>query len=193
MRKTWMWAAVATLLPLAALAAPKKADRSVVRRGEYLVNVSGCNDCHTPWKMGPQGPQPDVSRLLSGHPEDLVMPRPPAPVGPWVASGSGTFTAWAGPWGVSFAANLTPDPETGMGKWTKQNFVDAMRTGRHMGRGRPILPPMPAGNVAKMTDADLSAVFAYFRSIPPIRNRVPEAIAPETAGSAPGSQPAAAK
>ena len=54
-----------------------------------------------------------------------------------------TNTAWSGPWGVSFTANLTPDPETGLGRWTLRNFMDTIRSGRHMGRGRPILPPMP--------------------------------------------------
>jgi hypothetical protein len=88
------------------------------------------------------------------------------------------MTAWAGPWGVSFTANLTPEQETGLGRWTERDFVDAMRTGRHQGRGRPILPPMPVQNVAALTDADLSAVFAYLRSIPAIRNAVPAPIPP---------------
>jgi mono/diheme cytochrome c family protein len=150
-----------------------------VARGRYLVTVAGCNDCHTPLEMGPNGPRPDLRRLLSGHPEALRMPAAPAlPPGPWQFSGSGTMTAWAGPWGVSFAANLTPDADTGLGRWTEREFVDAMRSGRHQGRGRPILPPMPVQNVAALTDADLSAVFAYLRSIPAIRNAVPDPIPP---------------
>jgi hypothetical protein len=94
---------------------------------------------------------------------------------------------------VSFTANLTPDPETGLGRWTEQNFVEAMRTGRHQGRGRQILPPMPWFNYAKMTDADLKATFAYLRSIPAIRNRVPDPVvaeggaAEQSAGGAPAS------
>jgi mono/diheme cytochrome c family protein len=155
-----------------------------VKRGEYLVTVGGCNDCHTPWKMGPRGPEQDLSRLLSGHPEGLAMPAAPQVSPPWGGVVAATFTAWAGPWGTSFTANLTPDPETGMGKWTEQNFIEAMRTGRHQGRGRPILPPMPWPNMAKMTDQDLKATFAYLQSIPPIRNRVPDPIPPsERAGA----------
>lgn len=189
----WKWAALAAMalvaLAAAASAAPKGGAASgQVRRGEYLVTVSGCNDCHTPLKMGPNGPEPDRSRLLSGHPQDLVVAAPPAPMtGPWAFAGTGTMTGWSGPWGVSFAANLTPDPETGIGKWTVQNFVEAMRSGRHMGRGRPILPPMPWPNVARMTDDDLKATFAYLRSIPAIANRVPDPLPPaaETAQSEP--------
>jgi hypothetical protein len=156
-----------------------------VARGKYVVTVSGCNDCHTPWKLGPNGPEQDTSRLLSGHPEQLTMPAAPAlPEGPWMVTASATFTAWSGPWGVSFAANLTPDAETGLGKWAEKEFIDTMRSGRHLGRGRPILPPMPIQNVAVMTDADLRAVFAYLRSIPAIKNRVPEPRPPPAAPAA---------
>jgi hypothetical protein len=184
----WKWfvpaAAAAGILAVAtAQAAPKRpagrgGGSAAVQRGEYLVTVGGCNDCHTPWKMGQNGPEPDMTRMLSGHPQELTMPEPPKPVGPWIASASGTFTAWAGPWGTSYSANLTPDPETGLGKWTEQNFIESMRTGKHMGRGRPILPPMPWPNLAKATDADLKAMFAYLRSIPAIPNQVPEPVAP---------------
>jgi mono/diheme cytochrome c family protein len=176
-------AAVAAALILASSARAGGDDR--VARGRYLVTVAGCNDCHTPLEMGPKGPRPDLTRLLSGHPESLRMPAAPAlPAGPWGFVGSGTMTAWAGPWGVSFAANLTPDQETGLGRWTEREFVDAMRSGRHQGRGRPILPPMPVQNVAAFTDADLSAVFAYLRSIPAIRNAVPDPIPPALEASA---------
>ncbi len=186
----WKWTigvgvtSLVVLLAGSSAAAPKGGAQ--VRRGEYLVTTSGCNDCHTPWKMGPNGPENDRTRLLSGHPQDLAITEPPAPAaGPWPVSTTGTFTAWSGPWGVSFAINLTPDPETGLGKWTAQNFVEAMRTGRHMGRGRPILPPMPWPNVAKMTDADLQAMFAYLRSIPPIPNRVPDPLPPGPGAASP--------
>jgi mono/diheme cytochrome c family protein len=172
-------AALAAAATLVATTAARAGGDDRAARGRYLVTIAGCNDCHTPLKMGPGGPQPDGSRLLSGHPEALTMPPPPAiPPGPWMASGSATMTAWAGPWGVSFAANLTPDRDTGLGRWTEREFVDAMRSGRHQGRGRPILPPMPVQNVAAMTDADLSAVFAYLRSIPAIRNAVPDPVPP---------------
>ncbi|HEX2253650.1 MAG TPA: diheme cytochrome c-553 [Thermoanaerobaculia bacterium] len=158
-------------------------------RGRYLVTVTGCHDCHTPLQMGPQGPQPDMARQLSGHPQDLVMPEPPAAVGPWVWHGAGTNTAFAGPWGISYATNLTPDQNTGMGIWSEDMFVRAMRTGRHMGQSRQILPPMPWQNLAQATDEDLADIFAYLRSIPPLSNRVPEPVPPAEA-PAPGDPPA---
>jgi len=153
-----------------------------IERGKYLVTTSGCNDCHTPWKMGDFGPEPDMERLLSGHPESVVLPAPPAlPKGPWVVVASDTNTAWYGPWGTSFTANLTPDEETGLGKWTLRTFTDTIRTGRHEGRGRLILPPMPIPMYKHFTDADLEAIFTYLQSIPPIRNRVPAPVVQEEA------------
>jgi len=151
----------------------------LVARGEYLVKIMACNDCHTPWKAGPHGPEPDMTRALSGHPQDLLMPPPPAlGDGPWLWIGAATNTAFAGPWGVSFTANLTPDPETGIGTWTESTFIDALRSGRHEGMGRPILPPMPYPMYRNATDEDLRAVFAYLRTLPAIRNRVPQPIDP---------------
>ena len=195
MRK-WRMAAGAALVTAvvatsAVASAAGKAAGATVKRGEYLVTIGSCNDCHTPAKMGPNGPEPDLSRLLSGHPADMQLPPAPKLEAPWLASVTATMTAWSGPWGVSYTANLTPDPETGLGKWSEQNFVEAMRTGRHMGRGRPILPPMPVAWIGKMTTQDLKAVFAYLKSIPPIQNRVPDptppagppAAAPSQAGS----------
>ncbi len=152
-----------------------------VALGKYIVTVSVCNDCHTPWKVGPSGPEPDMSRMLSGHPQDFAVPPAPKAEGPWIASISATNTAWAGPWGVSFTANLTPDRETGLDKWTLRNFVETIRTGRHMGRGREILPPMPFPMYKNFTDADLEAIFVYLQSIPAISNRVPEPLPPGAA------------
>jgi hypothetical protein len=147
-----------------------------IARGAYLVTFGGCNDCHTPFKLGPNGPEPDMSRMLSGHPQQMVLPPPPAPNGPWLMSAAATNTAWAGPWGVSYTANLTPDAATGLGQWTEQEFVAAMRSGRHRGRGRQILPPMPWQGVGQATDEDLGAIFAFLRSIPAIANQVPEPV-----------------
>ena len=155
-----------------------------VERGGYLVWAMGCNDCHTPWKMGEKGPEMDFSRRLSGHPADAKMPPAPAlPPGPWIGATSATFTAWSGPWGVSFTANLTPDKETGLGDWTEEQFISTMKTGRHQGKGRKLLPPMPYFNLAGLNDDDIKAVFAYLQSLPPIKNRVPQPIdPPEGAG-----------
>lgn len=155
------------------------AGQTPVERGAYIVRSMGCNDCHTPWIMGPRGPEPDMTRALTGHPADLVLPPAPSlPPGPWTWMGAASNTAFAGPWGVSFTANLTPDPETGLGKWTAEMFIQAIRTGRHEGKGRPILPPMPAAMLANMTDDDLNAIFAYLQSLKPVRNRVPQPIDP---------------
>ena len=161
------------------------ADAATVARGKYLVTIAGCNDCHTPMVMGPNGPERDMTRMLSGHPDTLEMPPvPPLPPGPWGAVAAATFTAWAGPWGVSFTANITPDMETGLGKWTFQNFKDTIRTGRRMGRGREILPPMPIPMYQHFTDEDLAAIFAYLRTIPAVKNRVPEPWPPAEAPAA---------
>jgi len=144
-------------------------------RGKYLVTVAGCNDCHTPLKMTPQGLAPDMARMLSGHPETLVMPEAPKlPEGPWLFTAAATNTAFSGPFGVSFTANLTPDRETGLGKWTVRNFTETIRTGRHLGRGREILPPMPIPMYKHFTDEDLAAIFTFLQSIPAVKNRVPE-------------------
>jgi len=147
-----------------------------IERGKYLVNFGGCHDCHTPLKMGANGPEPDMSRALSGHPQDLVMPEPPKASGPWVWSAAGTNTAFAGPWGISYTRNLTPDPVSGLGIWTEDMFVKTMRTGRHMGVSRPILPPMPWQSLNSLNDEDLKSVFAYLRSIKPVRNEVPDPV-----------------
>jgi hypothetical protein len=83
------------------------------------------------------------------------------------------MTAWVGPWGVSYSANLTPDENTGIGLWTEDMFVEAMRSGKHMGAGRPILPPMPWMFIANLTLEDQKAIFAYLKSLKPIKNTVP--------------------
>jgi mono/diheme cytochrome c family protein len=146
-----------------------------VARGKELVWSVGCNDCHTPKKMTSKGPVLDEERLLSGHRESVVMPAPPAlPEGPWGIITSHELTAWSGPWGVTYARNLTPDDNTGLGIWTEDMFIQALRTGRHMGVSRPIQPPMPWEVYGRMSDEDLKSIYAYLRSIKPVHNRVPE-------------------
>lgn len=163
--------------------------QSQLERGKFLVTMGGCSDCHTPKTMTEMGPMPDSSLLLSGHPADLPVPEIPAGVlgpGKWAAMTNEHFTAWAGPWGVSFAANLTPDNLTGSGAWTDEAFIQAMRTGKHLGRGRAILPPMPWQAIGQLSDSDLKAMLAYLKSIPAIRNQVPQPIPP---AGAPQGQP----
>ena len=156
-----------------------------VERGKYLVGFGGCNDCHTPFKMGPNGPEPDMTRALSGHPADLVMPEPPNPNGPWIWSAAGTNTAFAGPWGISYARNLTPDQVSGLGILTEEMFMKTMRTGRHMGVSRPLLPPMPWQSLNALNDEDLRSIYSYLRTVKPVRNEVPDpVIAPPPAAPA---------
>jgi hypothetical protein len=167
-----------------ALAQTKSAGNTQLKRGEYLVNFGGCHDCPSPKVMTPNGPSPDKSRQLSGHPADAQLPPLPAGVlGPaptqWAAITNSDLTAWVGPWGTSFAANLTPDKATGLGGWTPDQFIKTMRTGKHLGVGRAILPPMPWFDIAVLTDSDLKAMFAYLKSMKPVQNPVPPPIPPK--------------
>jgi hypothetical protein len=158
-------------------------------RGKYLVTTGGCNDCHTPWKMGPQGPVPDMTKMLSGHPAEMKIDAPASLQPPWMAAGSMTMTAWSGPWGVSFTANLTPDSATGIGTWTQDQFINALKSGKHQGTGRPILPPMPWNWFSQMTDADLASMYMYLKTVPPVSNKVPDPI--PSSMSMPGAPPGA--
>jgi hypothetical protein len=176
MKRTMAFLVVVVLVGAGAALA---ADPGTVARGKYLVTVAGCNDCHTPWIVGPNGPEPDMTRMLSGHPQSFVVKSPAkTPDDPWIMTAAVTNTAWSGPWGVSFTANLTPDPETGLGQWTQRNFTDTIRSGRHHGRGREILPPMPIRMYRNFTDDDLEAIFGYLGTIPAVKNRVPEPLPP---------------
>ena len=154
---------------------------SQVDRGKMLIIGGGCHDCHTPKKVGPNGPEADMDRMLSGHPESEGVPPPFKPIkgSPYVIHINGHLTAWSGDWGVSFAANLTPDMNTGLGIWTEDMFLTALKQGKHMGKSRPILPPMPWNWYGQLPDEDLKAMFAYLKSIPPIANRVPIPLGPD--------------
>lgn len=149
---------------------------SQVKWGEHLVTVGGCGDCHTPKKMSPKGPVLDESLMLSGHPAAL----PPPDVDRKEMETKGlavtqTLTAWVGPWGISYAANLTPD-ETGIGAWTEETFMIALREGKYKGlkNGRSLLPPMPWFFYKSMSDDEIKAIFAYLKSIKPVKNLVPQ-------------------
>ena len=148
------------------------ANAEAIERGAYLVRSHGLQRLPHALEDGPEGSGAGHDARAHRPPEDIVMPPPPAlerPVGHGRARA--TNTAWAGPWGVSFTANLTPDKETGLGDWTEEMFIKTMRTGRHQGKGRPILPPMPYQIVGTLTDEDLKAVFAYLQSLPPCTTR----------------------
>ncbi|MDE3741426.1 c-type cytochrome [Maribacter polysaccharolyticus] len=151
-----------------------KLETDIVEHGEYLVNILGCTDCHTPKKMTEQGPVPDMDKYLMGF--DASRPLPPipenVPLGPWILF-SGELTAAVGPWGTSYSGNLTPH-ETGIGTWSLEQFKKALREAKFKGldNSRPIMPPMPQ-HYAYLTDEDIEAVFEYLKTIPPIENRVP--------------------
>jgi mono/diheme cytochrome c family protein len=186
MMVTRITVSVVALGALALLAAPAERQASAttkakqIERGKEIVWSVGCNDCHTPKKMGPNGPEPDTDRLLSGHRESPELPAPPKlPAGPWGIVTNMDLTAWSGPWGITYSANLTPDENTGLGIWTEDMFIRALRTGRHMGASRPILPPMPWQVYGRFSDEDLKAVYAYLRSLKPIHNRVPAPVIAE--------------
>ena len=162
------------------LAANAKASPEMIARGKALVMHGMCHDCHTPKTFGPKGMGFDYSLALSGFPETAKLPpvdKKALTPGYWVL-GSPDLMAWMGPWGISYAANLTPDEQTGIGLWTEDIFIKAMRTGKHLGEGRPILPPMPWEFVGDMSDDELKSVFAYLHSLPPIKNAVPQPVAP---------------
>lgn len=154
----------------------------LIKHGKLLVQVGRCTDCHTPKIFGPQGPEPDGSRFLSGHPQDAEL----AKFDPSILQPGGyvlftqDVTAAVGPWGASFAANLTPDVETGIGSWQPEMFINAMKTGQHLGAGRPILPPMPWQGLGNLPEEELRAMFAYLKSLPPVKNKVPDLIPLET-------------
>jgi len=153
-----------------------------IEHGSYLVTIGGCDDCHSPKIMTEHGPVIDSSKRLSGHPANAVLPaidKSEIAPGKWILA-SQDLTAWVGPFGVSFPANLTPDTATGSGAWTPELFIKILRSGKHMGgeSARPILPPMPWESISKMTDGDLRAVFAFLQSLPPVSNKVPDPLPP---------------
>ena len=125
-------------------AAKAASGMTLVQRGEYIVATTGCNDCHTP---GALYGAPDFKRTLSG-----------------------SELGWEGPYGVSYASNLTPDPETGLGSWTDAEIERALRSGIKKD-GNPVNPPMPWPSTARFTAEDMSAVIAYLRSIPPVSHK----------------------
>lgn len=151
-----------------------KAQMDMVERGKYMVDVLGCADCHTPKKMTEKGPQNDMEKYMMGFNASEGLPPIPENVtfGPWLLF-KGDLTAAVGPWGTSYAGNLTPH-ETGIGTWTLEQFTKALREAKFKGleNTRPIMPPMPK-HYAYLTEADIAAIFAYLKTIQPIENVVP--------------------
>jgi hypothetical protein len=148
------------------------------RQGERLVANGRCHACHTPAKVEGDRLVPDASRLLSGYPDRFEGQESSRLHAGWLGIAIASRSAFIGPWGTSFAANLTPDRETGLGGWTEENFVHVMRTGRHLWSGELFLPPMRKEAFDRYSDSELKAIWAYLRSVPPVRNEVPTARPP---------------
>ena len=158
-----------------------KTQQEMVALGKYIVSTSGCDDCHTPKIFTEAGPVFDTTKSLSGHQQsELLPPLDISALGQnqWAAT-TMSLTAWVGPWGISYASNLTPDKATGIGTLTEEMFIKTMREGKYMGVGRPLLPPMPWQVYGMKTDEDLKAIYAYLMSIKSINNLVPQPTPPD--------------
>jgi len=153
----------------------------LVALGKYIVTTSGCDDCHTPKIFTENGPVFDTTKRFSGYPEGEVLPAIDMKMiepGMWSMTDK-HLAAWVGPWGISYASNLTPDKATGIGTMTEEMFVKCLREGKYMGVGRPLLPPMPWEVYGMKTDQDLKAIYAYLMSVKPIKNMVPQPVLPD--------------
>jgi mono/diheme cytochrome c family protein len=137
---------VAALAAAAPLPSPALADDAQVARGHYLVTIAGCSDCHTP---GALLGTPDMKRYLGGSDVGFAIP------------GAGVFVG----------ENLTPDKETGLGKWTDGQIIAAFRTGKTP-EGRELSPVMPYPALSHLSDEDAQAIVAFLKSLAPVSNQV---------------------
>jgi len=179
----FLFFASAVILLISCQSQPEKTEmteQQMIERGEFLVTAGGCDDCHTPKNLGPKGPEMDMTRRLSGHPAGTTVPPVDTTLLHQWAYLSHDLTMAVGPWGVTFSANLTPDNETGIGTWQPEMFIRAIKTGKHLGvaEGRPIFPPMPWQSIARLSDEDLKAMFMYLKSLPAVKNNVPDPLPP---------------
>ena len=148
-------ALLAVSIPILAACAQHEevARGSPVERGRYLVQLGGCNDCHTPgYFLG----KPDSDRYLGGSDVGFAVP------------GLGVFV---GP-------NLTPDPETGLGRWSEAEIVHALKTGERPD-GRILADIMPWRAFSKLDDADLRGIAAYLKTLRPVAHRVAGPLGPD--------------
>jgi mono/diheme cytochrome c family protein len=147
--------ALATAVMAVVLAAPSRqavAQNAQIERGKYLVTLGGCNDCHTPgYFFG----KPDMARFLGGSEVGFEIPN----------------------LGVFHGPNLTPDQETGLGKWSAEEIVTAITTGQRPD-GRILAPIMPWHAFANLTGQDVRAIVAFLKSLPPVKNKVPGPFGP---------------
>ncbi len=169
--------------PLKPQLTPKQILQADIMKGKQLVAVSGCEDCHTPWKMGKKGiPFPEMNKNLSGAPAGSKSPNFKIPRGYMV--GNLLTHAYTGPWGTSFPSNLTPDKTTGIGNWSFKEFETVIRTGKYQaqgskkGTGRPLMPPMPWQDYAQFSTRQLHDIYDYLMSLKPVSNNVPQYVPP---------------
>lgn len=166
--------------PKPTVSTKKNHTTNLVQRGKYLVTAIGCDDCHSPKRMGANGPEIIAELRFSGYPSNRPINKisNDAFAKGWLTM-NGDLTSAAGPWGISFAANISPD-STGIGTWKEAQFIKAIREGKSKGidGNRPLLPPMPWQNFSNLSDEDLKAIFTFLKTTKPVHNVVPQPIAP---------------
>ena len=148
-------------------AQPEATADASVARGRYLVTIMACNECHSP---GSFYVTTDSSRFLAG-----------------------SEMGWAGPWGIAYAANLTPDSLTGLAKWKLEDIANAIRTGNRPD-GRQLTTAMPWLNYSHLTDGDALAIARYLKTLKPVKHAVPPPLKPgeDVTGSVLGFPPPSA-
>jgi mono/diheme cytochrome c family protein len=115
-----------------------------IERGRYLVHgIVACGNCHTPKDSDGKA---IADRELAGGP---------------------VFNA---PVFHAVASNITPDTETGIGNWTDDQVINAIRNGKRPD-GTTIGPPMPIAYYRNMSDSDVRAIVAYLRTVKPVKNK----------------------
>lgn len=162
------------------LLASRDIDKEIKTKfGKLLTEEFGCVDCHTPKIVINNQVLIDENRMFSGHQQDNILPEfPPELVAPgkWKGLYTADMTAWGGPWGISYAANLTPDKKTGIGNLSEENFISILGLGIHSTLSRKIMPPMPWNEISRLNKQELGAIYLYLKTIKPIKNKVPEAV-----------------
>lgn len=168
---------VAVFLIYSAAAKSDPGDYLKIERGQILSVEHGCVFCHSPKVVKGDDLIPDPDRLFSGHPSDNKLPDIPEGIlgtDRWFGLYTTEFTAWGGPWGISYASNLTPDKTTGIGNWSEDDFITVLRVGIHSSFMRKLMPPMPWNEMYQLSDDDLGAIFKYLRTVKPVENKVPD-------------------
>lgn len=145
-------------------AKPLSQEDDLVTRGQYLVTIAGCDGCHTPFRAEFNGPE-----LTSAQLQTLSLSERSAKDPDMYLAGGRIFDL--GPAGIIVGTNISSDPETGIGSWTDEEIEAAMRTGVTPD-GRQLIPIMPYTAYNQMADADMEAIIAYLRTVPPIKNDV---------------------